>query len=138
MKSKNNKQIADSRKKAYLKIQKILDAGEVDKQFSHLSGEYYSSDKFIVTWMGFYRGIPSEFRISKCDSFYAAFSGYQAIYACASLFHEKQFEGFSTIERALISIGLKLAPPKQKRYFFDKYALPFNEKIKNIKTITNA
>lgn len=50
------------------------------------------------------------------------------------LFYEKQIQGFRSIEQALITIGIKLCKNStEKKAFFDKYATPYNLRIKNIK-----
>ena len=131
-----SKEIKESRAKALEEIKKFLEAPDVDGQFSERSGEYFSKDKFIVTWKGNYRSVPSEFRIDKCDAFYAGFSGCKAIYCAVGLFHEKQLKGFPSIERALIEIGIGLCENQaDKLSFYHKYALPYNRKIVNITSI---
>jgi hypothetical protein len=123
------KEIKESKKVALQKIKQFLEAENVDAQFNDRSGDYYSSDKFIVTWNANYKGIPSEFAIDKCDSFYASFSGYKAIYATRSLFHEKQLRGYHSIERALIEVGMKLCSKEEKKAFFEKYATKYNARL---------
>lgn len=129
------KQIRESKQKALEKIKEILNNeidGFIDELFTERDGDYYSSDKFIITYNSNYKGIPSEFSIDKTDSFYAVYSGYKAIYATRSLFHEKQIKGYSSIERALIDVGLKLCNKEEKENFFNKYATRYNEKLKKI------
>ena len=123
------KEIKESKKAAFEKIKQFLEAEDVDAQFADRTGEYHSSDKFIVTWNANWKGIPSEFAIDKCDSFYASFSGNKAIYATRSLFHEKQLGGYTSIERALIEVGLKLCSKDEKKAFFDKYATKYNARL---------
>lgn len=135
--SADSKQISDSRKKALLKIEEILDKGNPDQAFEDVSGEYYSKEKFIVSWIGNRNGFAHEYSIDKCDSFYQSISGFACIYARRTLFSEKQIKGFQTIERALIEIGLKLCSGrKEKIYFFEKYAKPYNERLKKKKNDT--
>lgn len=124
-------EIKKSKANALEKIKQFLDASDVDGQFADRDGNYYSKDKFIIQWNANYKGMLCEFTIDKTDTFYADFSGYKAIYAVRNLFLEKQLKGYSTIERALIDVGLKLCPPKEQKAFFDKYAVPYNEKIKS-------
>ncbi len=129
------KQIKESKQKALEKITEILNNeidGFIDELFTQINGNYYSSDKFIISYIENYKGIPAEFSIDKTDAFYSAYSGYKAIYATRSLFHEKQIKGYSTIERALIDVGLKLCSKKEKENFFNKYAIRYNEKLKKI------
>lgn len=130
------KQIKESKKAALEKIKQFLDAENVDTQFADRTGAYYSNDKFIVTWNASWNGVPSEFAIDKCDSFYTAYSGYKAIYVTRSLFHEKQLKGYHSIERALIDVGLKLCNKKEKKAFFEKYAIKYNAKLKEKQTWT--
>ncbi|MCC3836255.1 hypothetical protein [Vibrio parahaemolyticus] len=125
------KEVAESRAKALEKIKHYLGAADIEGQFSNLDGNYYSSEKFLVTWSGNHQGIPAEFKIEKCDPAYQAMSGFCCIYGHAGLFHEKQIEGFGSFERALIVVGLKLCPTREAKIeFFNKYAVPYNEKIK--------
>lgn len=124
------KQISESRKEALKKVVSILDKGNPDKFFSNNSGEYYSEDRFLLVFKGNYKGMPSEYRIDKTDPMYASMSGNKAIYASVGLFHENQLQGYRSIERAFIDVGLKLCKNrKQKKEFFDKYAIPYNEKL---------
>ncbi|UOB18598.1 hypothetical protein [Abyssalbus ytuae] len=130
MKKYTIQQIRESKKSALDQIKKFLDAENVEEQFKDRSGDYYSKDKFLVTWYANWKGIPSEFGIDKTDQFYARYSRYKAIYVTRSLFHEKQLAGYSSIERALIEIGLKLCSKSEKEAFFNKYAIKYNEKLK--------
>lgn len=123
------KEIKESKKAALENIKEFLEAEDVDSQFSDKTGAYHSSDKFIVTWNDNWKGIPSEFAIDKCDSFYASYSGYKAIYVTRSLFHEKQLGGYHSIERALIEVGIKLCGKDEKKVFFDKYATKYNTRL---------
>lgn len=127
------KEINESKKAAFEKIKQFLEAENVDQQFDSKNGEYYSSDKFIVTWNANWKGIPSEFSIDKCDSFYASFSGKKAIYATRSLFHEKQLGSYFSIERALIEVGLKLCSNDEKNAFFEKYVVKYNLRLQKEK-----
>lgn len=123
------KQIKESKKTALEKIKQFLEAEDVDTQFANRTGEYHSSDKFIVTWNDKWKGILCEFSIDKCDSFYSSFSGYKAIYVTRSLFHEKQLAGYHSIERALIEVGMKLCSKDEKKAFFEKYATKYNARL---------
>lgn len=123
-------QIKESRLKALEKIKELLSVDNVDAQFDAITGAYHSSDKFIVTWNSNWNGIPSEFAIDKCDSFSAAYSGYKAIYVTRSLFHEKQLGGYSSIERALSEVGMKLCSKAEKVEFYEKFAVKYNERLK--------
>ena len=123
--------IKKSREEALIKIKSILDQGNPDEIFSKNSGGHYSEERFLVVWQGKYKGVSSEFRIDKTSDFYSGMSGYKAIYVAVGLFHEKQIQGYPTIERAFIDVGIKLCPNRQeKKDFFEKYAVPYNEKIK--------
>lgn len=125
------KTVKESRLSALHKIISILDKGDIESQFANVSGNYYSKDKFIVTWNGNYNGMASEYKIEKCDEFYSMYSGAKAIYGVAGLFHEKQIKSYPSIEMALIDVGLKLCPNrKEMQLFFAKYAQPYNDKLK--------
>lgn len=124
-------EIKKSKADALDKIRAYLGADDVDGQFSGISGGYYSNDKFIVVWNGYWKGILAEFSINKCDSFYTAYSGYKATYSTQGLLHEKQLGGYSSIERALIDVGMKLCPTKEEKVeFFNKYATKYNDRLK--------
>lgn len=127
------KEIKQSKHVALEQIKKFLDAEDVDGQFKDRTGNYHSSEKFIVSWTANWKGIPSEFSIDKTDSFYGSCSGYKAIYATRSLVHEKQLGGYGSIERALIEVGLKLCGKTDKKFFFEKYATRYNERIQKSK-----
>lgn len=125
-----NKEIKESKQKALEKIKELLRVNDVDGQFSGRSGDYYSNEKFIVTWNANYMGMLCEYGIDKCDAAYEALSGYKAIYSVRNLFLEKQLKGFSSIERGLIVVGLALCPKKDKKDFFDTFAVTYNLKQK--------
>ena len=122
----DKKDVTKSRKEALQKIKEILDKGNPDEQFE--AGE---KGKHIVVWIGNWGGMWSEFRIDLTDSFYRHYSGYKVVHCAVGLFHEHQIEGYQTIERALIDVGLKLCKNKaQQKEFFEQYAKPYNEKLK--------
>lgn len=125
-----DKEIKESKQKALEKIKELLRVNDVDGQFSGRSGDYYSNDKFIVTWNANYMGMLCEYGIDKCDAAYTALSGYKAIFVVRNLFLEKQLKGFGSIERALIEVGLTLCPKKEKKDFFDTFAVTYNLKQK--------
>lgn len=125
-----DKEIKESKRIALEKIKELLRVDDVDGQFAGRSGDYYSSEKFIVTWNANYLGMLCEFGIDKVDSVYEAISGSKAILAVRNLFMEKQLKSFGSIERALIEVGLILCPKKEKRDFFDTFAMTYNLKLK--------
>lgn len=125
-----DKEIKESKQKAFEKIKEFLRVNDVDGQFAGRSGDYYSNEKFIVTWNANYKGMLCEYGIDKCDAAYAAISGYKAIYAVRNLFLEEQIKGYSSIERALLEVGLKLCPKKERQDFFDTFAVTYNLKQK--------
>lgn len=133
----DSKEVSESRAKALARIKEILNkgTGNVDVQFTDRSGDYYSSDKFIVTWTGNYKGMPSEFGVDKTDAFYEAYSGgIKAISVTRGLLHEKQLKSYRSIELALIDAGMKLCSGREEKVtFFEKYAEPYNERINKLK-----
>lgn len=122
------KQIKESRQKAFEKIKEYLDKDNVEEQFSNLSGDYHSKDKFILSYLTNFKGFPYELTIDKVDGFYQDYSGFKCIKARRSLVSETQLKGFHSFERALVEEGLKLAPSRKE--FFDKYAVAYNNKIR--------
>lgn len=129
MKTYSRSQVNKYKKEALAKIITILDKGDVEEQFEKNSGAYHSSEKFIITYLGNYKGMMVEFGLDKTDSFYASYSGYKCIYAARNLFFEKQLKGFDTIEHGLIYLGMKLCSAKKKEEFFDRYAVPYNKRV---------
>jgi len=127
-----DKEIKESKRKALEKIKEYLRVNDVDAQFESRSGDYYSNDKFIVTWNANYRGMLCEFGIDKVDAVYATISGAKAIFSVRNLFMEKQLKLFGSIERALIVVGLNLCPKKDKKEFFETFAVAYNLKLKTI------
>lgn len=126
----DSEKIKKSRADAVRKIEELLSNPEIS-----INGEaatsYYSNDKFLVTWIGNWKGIPSEYRIELSDMVYKMYSGYSAVYSCASLVHVKEFKGYQNVEMALIDVGMKLlSNRKEKIAWYNKYAIPYNEKIK--------
>lgn len=129
MKAKSS-DIAKSRQNALAQIRNFLSVDDVDGQFANRVGGYHSSDKFIVTWTGNYQGMAVEYKIEKTDAFYKRMSGNACVYGVANLFLEKQLGGYSSIERGLIEVGLKLCKgKKEKTDFFNEFAPKYNEKI---------
>ncbi len=126
----SNQVVGKSKAEALARIIQYLDSDDIEGQFDSRTGEYNSKDKFLVTWNANYKGIPSEFSIDKCDSFYKAYSGCSAIYAVRGLFHEKQLGAYQSIERALIEVGMKLCGKKEKAAFYSKYVPPYNDRVK--------
>lgn len=127
-----SKQIKDSREEALKVIEDILDKGDVNEQFKDRGRDYYSKDKFIVSWKVNHNDFPYEVSIDLTDSFYSEYSGAKCIKARRSLFSEQQLEAYGNIEYGLIKEGLKLCSGRDKKeQFFNKYAKPYNEKIKN-------
>lgn len=125
------KEIKESKARALSKIKEILDGGNVDEQFKNRSGNYYSNEKFIVTWFGNYKGMLCEFGLDKCDEFYKMYSGYAGILCVRNLVFERQKKGFPTIEFGLLRIGLDLSRTKEEKLeFFNKYVVPYNERLK--------
>lgn len=123
------KKVQESKLAALNKILEILEKGNVEEQFTGVSGAYHSSDKFIVSWIDNWKGIPAEFSIDKTDQFYRAYSGFGAIYATRSLFHEKQLAGYTSIERALLEVGMKLCPKNEVEQKFLKYVNDYNTRL---------
>lgn len=131
-------EILKSKKEALDKIKELLSVDDVNSQFDTISGEYHSRDKFIVNWVDNYKGMPSEFSIDKTDSFYQSYSGYRAILATRSLFHEKQLSGYTSIERALCEVALKKLCTKQEApEFYNTFVVKYNEKLKKLKNESN-
>lgn len=124
-------EIQKSRTEALEKIRKLLDVPDVEAQFDKISGDYHSTDKFIVSWLSNHHKIASETSIDKTDGLYQSMSGYKAIKATRSLIHEKQLKGYPTIERALLEVGLELcSSDEEKKDFFNKFVTPYNQKLK--------
>jgi hypothetical protein len=73
-------EVRQSKDKALEQIKTFLKSENVNAQFNDRSGNYYSQDKFIVTWNAYYKGMLCEYKIEKCDAFYSAYSGHSAIY----------------------------------------------------------
>lgn len=136
IKIKPTKEVQQSRKAALEKIKLYLDTEDVEGQFTNIDGDYYSKDRFLVSWNGTYNLMLAEFSLNKCDSFYKAYSGHACTYTTQGLFHEHQFDGYPTIWRGLIEIGMKLCSNKKaKKEFFDKYVSRYNENLRAIKGI---
>jgi hypothetical protein len=126
------KEIKKSRKEALEKIKQYLDNEDIEGQFDDRSGDYYNSEKFLVSWNCNHNGFPHEISIDKVDSLYRGMSGAKCIVARRSLVSEEQLTAYSSFERALIDQGLKLyAAREEKKQFFEKYAVKYNERIIN-------
>lgn len=124
------KEVRESKNTALLKIKEYLNTEDVEFQFDCRDGNYYSNDKFILIWVGNYKGVKVEYTLDKTDSFYSSYSGYKCIKAVRNMFLEKQLKGYHSFERALIEVGLSFLRGQEKQEFFDKYATAYNEKIK--------
>lgn len=127
----NHKQIRESRAKALEKIKEYLESENIEIQFENLDTNFYGKERFLVSWISLYKSIPAEYSINLTDASYRFLSGYCCTYTTQGLFHQKQFEGYRSFERAFIEVGMKLCPNKEAKIeFFQKYAVPYNEKLK--------
>lgn len=127
----SSKVIKESRNKALEQIKNYLDVDDIEGQFDSRDDDYYSLNKFIVSWNCNYNGFPHEISIDIVDSFYKAYSGAKCIVARRSLVSEKQLKAYGSFERALVEQGLKLcATQNEKKEFFDKYAVAYNNRLK--------
>ena len=125
------KKVKESREKALEQIKQYLNSEDIEGQFEDKNGDYYSSDKFIVSWSVNYQGFPHEMSIDKVDGFYTVYSGAKCIVVRRSLVSEKQLKAYGSFERALVDQGLKLCRNKEeKKQFFDKYAVAYNNRLK--------
>lgn len=120
-------EIKNSRKEALKEIEKFLEVEDVDKQFDNRSSDYYSNDKFIVSWKGNYNGMKVQYSLDKSE-----WSG-KAIKAVRNFFLEKQLKAYPTIERGLLEIGLEFIGNRNslaRREFWDKYIEKYNKRIR--------
>lgn len=125
------KKVKESRQKALEQIKQYLDSEDIEGQFTNKSGNYYSSNKFIVSWNVNYKGFPHEVSIDKCESMYTGMTGAKCIVSRRSLVSEKQLKAYGSFERALVDQGLKLCSNREeKKQFFDKYAVAYNNRLK--------
>ncbi|CAH7396194.1 conserved hypothetical protein [Vibrio chagasii] len=123
--------VRKSRLDALGKIKQLLDVPDIEGQFTDKNGSYHSSEKFIVSWLGNANGFGCEFQLEKCDDMYRTMSGYVCVHGYASLIQQKQISGYQSFELGLIQVGLKLCSGnKQKMDFFNRYAVPYNERVK--------
>ncbi|MDK9790067.1 hypothetical protein [Vibrio sp. D431a] len=123
--------VTSNRKAALEKIKEILRVGDVEAQFQHRCRDYHSSEKFIVTWVANWQGYAAEYKLSLTENMYRVMSGYECIYGVANLFNEHQFSGYQSVERGLLEVGLKLCANKsQKNDFFEEFAVPYNNRLK--------
>lgn len=134
MKKISANEVSEARKLALGKIKVYLGADDIEGQFSHLNGRYHSPEKFLVTWIGNYRDMPVEYKIEKTDEVFKSMSGKVCVYGVANLFMEKEISSYSTFERCLLEIGLKLCPNrKEKAKFHADYAVPYNNRLNEAK-----
>lgn len=125
------KKVKESRQKALEQVKTYLNSEDIEGQFENINGDYYSNDKFLVSWFTNYNGFPHEVTIDKVDEFYKSMSGAKCIVARRSLVSEEQLKTYGSFERALVAEGLKLCSSKQeKKEFFDKYAVVYNNRLK--------
>ena len=126
-----SKKVKESRQKALEQIKIHLDSEDIEGQFKDKNGNYYCSDKFIVSWNTNYNGFPHEVSIDKCESMYTGMTGAKCIVARRRLFSERQLKAYNSFERALVDQGLKLCATKtEKQEFFNKYAVAYNNRLK--------
>lgn len=123
--------IQESKKEALAKIEQFLSVDDVEGQFEGRNGNYYSAEKFLVTWYSMHAGMLCEMALDKVDSFYSMYSGYKCVYSARNLVYEKQLKGYPSIEHGLIQAGLQLCSGNEaKKAFFEKYAVKYNLKLK--------
>ncbi len=128
----SKEKLLNSKSEALEKIKTILDnaPASIEEINSNTSGK----NVFIISMIVNHKGMPMEVNLEHCDSFYGSYSGYACIKARKSLFSEEQLKGYPTVEYGLISFGMDLIRDKEeKAAFFNKYAAPYNERIKSTK-----
>ncbi len=125
--------IAESKAAALQKIKTILDgAPETITELEKNDGNQFSPKVFIISMLANHKGMPMEVNLEHCDNFYKSFSGHACIKTRKSLFYQKQLKGYPSIEFGLIQFGLDLIKDqKEKEDFWQKYAAPYNQRMKS-------
>lgn len=78
-----------------------------------------------------YKGMACEMNLEIPNITYSSISGAKCYKAIKNLFFVKQLCNYGSIEQGLIKFGMDLLHGEEKKKFFEKYAVPYNAKIKN-------
>lgn len=125
------KQIAESRAQALVKAKEYLD--DIEQWEKKLEQNQFGSVEYIaLSYKCNYRGMASEINLEIPDSFYAGISGTRCHKARKNLVMQQQLQAYPNLECGLIRYGLELCKGREaKTEFFNKYAVPYNERLKN-------
>lgn len=120
--------VRESRAEALIKIKALLDVGNIDSKF-----DYWSENETIVSFLGNRFGLPSTFAIKKSNKAYLLKTGCAAQYIVSNQLKDTQITAYTSIEHALIDVGLKLCVNGENGEFYIKYGAPYNERLKKDK-----
>lgn len=130
--SLSESKIQKSKDDCYTKIIAALDnysvwEDEIKKmyigQLGHIAFSYNVNHKYI----------PYEIQFMIVDGGYSAYSGYKAVKNRTNLFSVKQLEGYKSLEYGLLRFALDFIRGARRKWFWDKYVIPYNKKIKESK-----
>jgi len=126
-------EIKASRAKALVQVREYLD--DIRHWENELPTKQFGSVEYIaISHLANYKGMGCEINLEIPDSFYGRYSGYKCIKARKSLIMQHQLKGYPNIEYGLIDYGMGLCTNrKEKNAFYEKYAVPYNERLKQQK-----
>lgn len=107
--------------KAFREIVSMLDENDLEKRLNGLIN--------IVEWLGSFNGTPCTYQLTTaCNKEYAIYL--RVVTPTIS----RVVKGYVSIERCLLETGTKLSTGSKKKWFYNKYVVPYNERLKEQKT----
>ncbi len=117
-------EINKTRKEAFYLLKKLLEENKV-------ADDDFKDGETIITYLGNKNKMGVSFGFQKTDEDYFKFSGVRSMLVHTNFFVAKQLKSFGNIQSGIITMAIELAPTKtEKIEIIDKYAKPYNEKIK--------
>lgn len=127
------KEISDSRAKALIQVKEYLD--KIEYWEEELPKKQWGTVEHIaVSYLANYRGMKCEINLEIPDHFAGSMTGNACYKARKSLVLQQHLQGYGSIERGLIKYGLAICKGREeKKAFFEKYAVAYNERLKQKK-----
>jgi hypothetical protein len=130
------KQVRESRIKALEKAKFYLD--DIERWSVDLPKLQSGQVEYIaISYLSNYKGMNCEINLEIPDSFYADFAGVKCYKAVKGLFIQKQLQSYPSIEYGLIKYAMELIKGPERREFFDKYAVRYNNRLQEAQNRKN-
>lgn len=129
--------IKKSKDECYTKIVAALDdlaAWELKMGSLYIGQMGHIEFSYLVN----YNSMAFEMQFMIPDAFYRNYAGCQAIKNRVNLFSVKQLEAYRSLEYGLIRFALDMIRGERRKWFWNKYAIPYNKRIEDKKNTAPA